>query len=101
MVVTSNERAISTVRSVDPSLTTMISSINPLFVSAISTSASVFSSLYAALMAEAPNDVSLMSSAGVQRADHTTALCHFRRCNTAGQTVAQGDACHETQPHFR
>src|SRR4051795_4729487 len=101
MVVTSNERAISTVRSVDPSLTTMISSINPLFVSAVSTSAIVFSSLYAAMMADVPNDVSLSSSVGVQPADHTTAICHFRRCKTAGQTFAQGDACDETEPHFR
>ena len=32
MVVTSKERAISTVRSVEPSLTTMISSMRRLFV---------------------------------------------------------------------
>src|SRR3954470_21365113 len=101
MVVTSNERAISTVRSVDPSLTTMISSIMPLFVRAVSTSAIVFSSLYAAMIAEVPNECLLNSTVGLQRADHTTAICHFCRCKTAGQTFAQAAVCDETEPHFR
>src|SRR4051794_11159320 len=101
MVVTSNERAISTVRSVEPSLTTMISSIMPLLVRAVSTSAIVFSSLYAAMIAEVPNECLLKLPIGVQPADHTTAICNFWRCKTAGQTFAQGDACHETEPHFR
>ena len=75
MVVTSKERAISTVRSVEPSLTTMISSISALFVRTLRTSAIVFSSLYAAMMAEMPNATLLSSLVGVQPADHTTAIC--------------------------
>ena len=85
-----------------PSLTTMISSIIPLFVSAVRTSAIVFSSLYAAMMAEIPNERLLSSPVGVQPADHTTAICRFlARAMRTGQTFAQAAVCHETEPHFR
>src|SRR5438105_865970 len=98
MVVTSNERAISTVRSVEPSLTTMISSIMPLFVRAVSTSAIVLSSLYAAMMAEIPNECLLRLPIGLQPADHTTAICPG---SGTGQTFAHIAVCHETEPDFR
>src|SRR5437773_7448235 len=45
---------MSTVESVEPSLTTMISSMRRLRVSTVRTSAIVFSSLYAAMIAEIP-----------------------------------------------
>src|SRR5436309_6684914 len=79
----------------------MISSIIPLFVSAVSTSAIVFSSLYAAMIAEVPNEMSPKLRLSVQPADHTTAICRFCPCKIAGQTFADVATCDETEAHLR
>src|ERR1043165_2378443 len=67
----SKARAISTVRSVEPSLTTTISSINSQVVRTWRTSAIVFSSLYAAMIAEIPTH-SPRNGHRLQPADHNT-----------------------------
>src|SRR5438105_8089914 len=59
MVVVLNDRAISTVASVEPSLTTITSSIEGCLARTPRTSAIVFSSLYAAMIAETPKLFSL------------------------------------------
>src|SRR5205809_3203130 len=96
MTVTLKVRAISTVRSVEPSLTTMISSISGLPVRTPRTSPIVFSSLYAAMMAEVSKQfTSKIDLRGrLQRAHHNTgepfALprgheTHARLCDAANR----------------
>jgi len=65
---------MSTVASVEPSLTTITSSMSRFFVSALRTSAMVFSSLNAAMMADIPNPFTSNACRGqiLQPADHST-----------------------------
>src|SRR5712692_11211592 len=97
MVVTSKERAISTVASVEPSLTTMISSISRLRVSTVRTSAIVFSSLYAAMIAEIPKRFTSTTYQGAVCNRQT--ITHPHRA-FSGQLFAKGTK-HETHIHLR
>src|SRR4051794_28715025 len=76
----SNCRAMSTVASVEPSLTTITSLIKGLRVRTLSTSAIVFSSLYAAMMAVTPKTfTSRVTRARLQPADQRADCIRYRQ----------------------